>query len=498
MARPSLTPRINPLVPLVALALSVGCTVGPDYTPPDLSPRLNDTWLSAPSDARAEDLARWWQRFEDPELSTLIERALGQSLDLVELRERIIAARARRGITNAERLPTLEAQASYERIQTGDEGLALGGAQPGSETDLYSLGAVAGWEVDLWGRVGRLVEAADAEIDFAVEDFRAARVSLTAEVAREVMTIRSLDADIAVVQAGIESDRDALSIAEALAKAGFANELDALRAERVLESDRALLPALRGDRQAAEYRLAVLLGTRPGGVQVAQRELPDAGELPVLGVPADLLIRRPDLRRAERDLAAATARIGTAEAERYPRITLTGSVALQGPDVGDMTNPDAYVLRAGPQISLPIFEGGRIDRNVGLAESNRRQALARLERIVLEAASEVEVAATRFIQTRERVTRLDAAQDAAQRTEDLSLSRYRAGAADFIVVTEATIQRLAIERSLIAAQRDTLLRLTDLYTALGGGWDAPTPANLNVPEISDTPTVATHDGAGTP
>lgn len=464
------TPRaIAAAAALLALA---GCTIGPDYTPPEASTLTPDSWATVASADLSDHVAEWWRQLGDDELTALIDRAFTTSYTLAEARERIIAARARRGIANADRLPTLDAQASYTRAQTGDEGIILGGAPAGAEVGIYSLGAVAGWELDLWGRVARLVEAADAEIDFAIDDFRASRVALAAEVGREVIAIRALDRDLSLVESTVATNEDTLSIARSRAKAGFADDLDVARARRDLESNLALLPGLRATRRESEFRLAVLLGVAPGVVTVARAEMPRRDIVPSLGVPADLLLRRPDLRRAERELAAATARIGAAKADRFPRVSLSGSIALQGPDLGDTVNEQAFVLSAGPSISFPVFEGGRILSRVLQAESEQRQALIRLQSSVISALSEVETASIGRARAEERVTRLRDAEAAALDAESLSMSRYTAGQVDFLDVTEARQSRLTIERSRVAAERDSLLRLIDLYASLGGGWDS--------------------------
>lgn len=455
-----------------ALALT-GCAVGPDYEQPEPAGLMPESWADAEVSEPEPDLRDWWLRFEDDELTALIERSLASSLTLAEARERIIAARARRGIANAERLPTLDAQGSYTRTESGDEAPRPGQSSAGPDGDLYSLGAVAGWELDLWGRVSRLVEAADAEIEFATEDLRASRVALIAEVAREVIAVRAIDRDLSIVRATIETDRDALDIAIARSEAGFADELDVARARRDLESNQALIPGLEADRRAAEFRLAVLLGVPAGSVTIVERGFPDDVAVPRRGLPADLLMRRPDLRRAERELAAATARIGAAEAERFPRVTLLGSITLQGPDASDAVNPEAYVLQAGPTISLPLFQGGRIDARVQQAESEQRQALIRLQAAALDALAEVETASVRRAQAEARADRFRDAEAAARDAETLSQDRFSAGRVDFLDVTEARRARLAIERSVVRAQRDALLGLIDLYTSLGGGWDAP-------------------------
>lgn len=458
---------------LSAAIVISGCAVGPDYEQPEPAELLPESWADAESSEPEADLGDWWLRFEDEELAALIEQALASSLTLAEARERIVTARARRGIANAERLPTLDAQGSYTRTESGDEAPSFGSSPTLQDGDLYSLGAVAGWELDLWGRVSRLVEAADAEIELATEDLRASRVALVAEVAREVIAVRAIDRDLAIVRATIETDRDALDIAIARSAAGFADELDVARARRDLESNQALIPGLESDRRAAEFRVAVLLGVPAGSVTIAERGLPEGVAVPARGVPADLLMRRPDLRRAERELAAATARIGAAEAERFPRVTLLGSITLQGPDASDAVNPEAYVLQAGPTISLPLFQGGRIDARVQQAESEQRQALIRLRAAALGALAEVETAGVRRARAEARAERFRQAEAAARDAETLSQDRFSAGRADFLDVTEARRARLAIERSVVRARRDALLGLIDLYASLGGGWDAP-------------------------
>ncbi|MCA9298398.1 MAG: TolC family protein, partial [Phycisphaerales bacterium] len=417
-------------------------------------------------------LTSWWDRFGDAELTRLVEQACDSSLVLEEARERIVGARARRGIRHADRLPTLDGQGSYTRSQTGSDGFTLGGAPAGSEIDVYSLGVVAGWEIDLWGRVGRLVQAADADIAIAIEDARAIRLSIASEVAREVILIRSIDRDVALIRAAIENDEDILAIATSRAEAGFGDDLEVARARRDLESNRALIPERAADRRDAEFRLAILSGVAPGTIAVSEAAMPPLQSVPARGVPADLLLRRPDLRRAERELAASTARLGATMAERYPRVSLSGSIALQGPSLDDTIRPESYVLSIGPSITLPIFEGGRIRSRIEEAASDERQAMLRLRASVIDALGEVESASQRHDRSVERVARLIASEGAAQEAESLATSRYAAGRIDFLDVTESRRSRLTIERTRVAAEREALLRYIDLATSLGGGWDS--------------------------
>ncbi len=484
--------RAARFVALLCATMLSACSAGPDYEAPEASSLVPESWTEPSGNALDSDLDLWWTQLGDAELTGLIGRAFASSLTLAEAGERVVSARARRGIANAERLPAVDASASYARAQTGEEGLNFAGPPAGSEIDIYSLGVVAGWEVDLWGRVGRLVEAADAEIEVAIEDLRASRVALAAEVAREVVLIRAIDREITLIETTVATSGDALAIAEARSLAGLGDELDVARARRDLDANLALLPALHADRRGAEFRLAVLVGEAPGSVTVGVADLPARDVVPALGVPADLLLRRPDLRRAERALAAATARIGAAKAEWYPRVTLSGSIALQGPDPADTINPDAYALSVGPSITIPVFEGGRIRSRVQQVESAQREALLRLRSTVLAALSEVETATMRRQRAEERAARLGSAEAAALDAERLAMDRYTAGQADFLEVTEARQGRLAIERTRTLAERDALLRLIDLYTALGGGWQRepmpPGDERAAVPEASAAPT----------
>jgi NodT family efflux transporter outer membrane factor (OMF) lipoprotein len=471
----------------LALLLGASCTVGPDYVRPDLSARTGSTWVEADAKAperrespsAAAELATWWRAFDDAELASLVERALVGNLALAEAAERLAAVRAQRGIVDAERWPTLDAQGRVARAATDDEGLAFAGPPPGTRTNLYAAGLVAGWELDLWGRVARAVEAADAEIEIAADDLLAVRVALAAEVAREVLAIRELDERLRIVERSVTLDRSSEEIAAARARGGFTSELDLVRARRTLAANEAELPALRGERRAAEHRLSQLLGERPGAIAVAVARQPAPPPLPPLGLPADLVQRRPDLRRRERELAAAVARIGAAEAERYPRLSIDGTFALSTPRSNQLFAGEASTYQFGPSISLPLFAGGRIDAAVDAAEAEARAALARLEAGALEAVRDVESALVRRARAAERVASLERASTHAAEAERLASSRYASGRSDFLDVLEAQARQLAIDAELAAARRSELEQSVALFLALGGGWSIGAEANAS-------------------
>jgi NodT family efflux transporter outer membrane factor (OMF) lipoprotein len=462
-----------------------GCTVGPDYTTPDLSMRFGEGWSELNAEhqkASGSELARWWRSFGDDELVVLIERSLSSNLDLLEAQERIIAARARRGVVHADQLPALDAVAEYSRTERGSDAPMQMGPVRERSFDTFAGGVVAGWEADLWGRVSRLVEAADAEIDLSVEDYRAIRVAIAAEVAREVLTIRAIDDRLGVLARAIEVDREFIEITRARAGAGLVSELDLLRAERTASTNRAAREPLRGERRAAEHRIAVLVGERPGSISVARQPQAIAPLIPDLGVPADLLVRRPDIRSAERAYAAAVARIGAAQADPYPRVVFSGSFVLGGSDIGDLVDPDTRVLSFGPRVTLPLFEGGRIRSNITRAESEARSAHLRLEQRALNAVREVESTLARLGRARDRLTELESAFDSARDAEQLASSLYNAGRIDFINILEARTERLAIEELLATARVDLLDESVNLSIALGGGWDFAAPPNLIQPD----------------
>jgi NodT family efflux transporter outer membrane factor (OMF) lipoprotein len=447
--------------------------VGPEYAGADLTAVTDAVWAESGSTQLFEHhaLKGWWTRFGDPDLAALLERSMTGSLELAAARERIVAVRARRGIANADRLPSLDAAADYTRRETGSDAPVPPNFPGQSEGDLFTAGALASWEIDLWGRVARLVDEADARIGVAEEDFRAARLSLAAEVATEVLLIRALDDRAAVVRRSIKLDADSVAIARARAGAGSAGELDLARSERTAAANRAALEPLAADRRAAEHRIAGLLGVRAGAVDVPVRATPDAPALPGLGLPADLVARRPDIRLAERELAVSVARVGSATAEKYPRVTLAGSFVLGGTDAGDVFSMPTRVLSVGPSVTLPVFRGGRIRAAIAEAESESRQAMIRLEQRVLGAIGGVETALVRQGRADRRVELLREAAEAAADAEKLAASLYRAGRTDFLTVLEAQSERLQIDDLLAQAVLERNTQTVNLFRALGGGWD---------------------------
>ena len=474
----------NRLLPiLIALGLSA-CRVGPEHVPPDAAPLVEAGWRQAiatdgPLTADGQELDRWWQSFGSDDLDALAERLLEQNLSLREAAERAIQARARAGIAGATRLPQLDGTAGYFRAGTGAESLNFQGPPPGRELSLFTAGLSAAWELDLWGRVARSVESAEAGVDIAVEDQRAAAVALLAELAAAYVDAHTLRERLAVTERSIAIQQQTEQLALVRWNAGSGTELDARQAERQLAETRAVRPELERALRATENRIAVLVGSRPADDLVPTT---DALTLPPsigVGVPADLLARRADVRRAERRLAQAVAAVGIAEADRYPRITLLGSVALQSSEFDSLfTGRDALAWSLGPSLTVPLFTGDRLDQQVLLRESQVREAHLAFERTLLEAIAEVESAAEGVVRTRERVTELERAVAAAERSSSLARALYTAGSQSLLQALDAERAELAVTDALLAARQAALARTVDLYRALGGGF-APRPASTD-------------------
>ena len=458
------------------LALLAGCTVGPDYERPDLEARLPAAWRTTPAEdgdgalAREDPALAWWRAFDDPALTRLVRKVVAENPSLAEARQRVVEARAARGEREGERGPQIDAEGRALHTATGETGLNFRGPPPGRETELFGAGAVAGWEIDLWGRVHRRVQAADREMEAAIAGYRSAAVSLTAEVARAFMAARAARARLEVLERRRRLAREAMALAGQRREAGTGTAADVERARGRLESAGARVPAAREALERARHRIAVLTGRPPRDGLLPAGELPKA-PLPVgMGVPADLIARRPDVREAERHYAAAVARVGAAQALAYPRVTLSGRIDLQAQDAGAVVDASSLVYSLGPEVSFPLLDGGRIESRVRVRRARAERARFALERTLLEAVGEVESAAvalreaSRELESRRRRT------EAARREAALARERYEAGIDGREPVLEARLRAAEAREARIAAREALLASVVTLYRALGGGW----------------------------
>lgn len=503
-----------------------GCLSGPDYQRPEvLTP---DQWRDASSAGVTRESvveSRWWESLGDATLSELVRRVEAGNIDLRVAEARVREARAARGIAGAALWPLAGASASY-RIERGPEvdmpsdtsvsggvsfgpgGLtrtgtvrgrnvtvsrsvnaagattgvtvAPGGAStPDRTQDLFSAGFDAAWELDIFGGTRRAIEAADADVAAAQEWLRALYVSLASEVALNYVDLRASQRRLDITRRNIESQRDTLRLTKARFEAGLSSEFDAARAEAQLANTESQVPRLEADIQTAIHRLGVLSGESPAALEsilVTAAPIPAAPQSIPAGLPSDLLLRRPDIRAAERELAAATARVGVAVADLYPKFTLTGALTNQSIGLGSgMLDAANRVWNIGPGASWPIFDAGRIHANIAVQNARQQQSLARYEQSILLALEEVENALVGFVKEQERRTSLQAAVDANQRAVRLANERYNKGLEDFLSVLTAQAQVFAAEDLLVQSESAVLLNLLALYKALGGGWEQAYP-----------------------
>jgi NodT family efflux transporter outer membrane factor (OMF) lipoprotein len=453
------------------LLFSAGCaTVGPDYVRPDIS--LPKEWaagkeakIAALQDARTP--VAWWSTFNDPELSSLIERAVQGNLDVREATARVREARARRGISGADQFPSVDATGA---VSSSRSSKAAGG---GTTRELYSAGFDATWEPDLFGGKRRATEATQADLEASEEDRASVLVTLTGEVALNYVEVRSSQTRLAVAEANRDAQQETYRLTQWRYQAGLVTQRDVEQAKAGLEQTRAQIPALETGLEAAKNRLAVLLGKHPGSLdkELSERKAIPAASMEIaLGVPADALRNRPDVRRAERQLAAQTARIGVATADLYPKLSLTGSIGLEALSPGKLLSTDSRTWGVSFPFSWNIFDAGRIRQNIEVQNALQEQSLIQYEAAILSALEEVENALVAFAQEESRRQSLSEAEQAAQRAADLAQSQYESGLVDFQVVLDAQRSLLSVQDNLAVSTAEAASDLIRLYKALGGGW----------------------------
>jgi NodT family efflux transporter outer membrane factor (OMF) lipoprotein len=507
-------------VPAWLLAATLaGCTVGPSYVPP--KPALPAHWAGpdltgaagavnsplAPAQGTAlpgeslpplsqlqeqpAQLTRWWSAFHDATLDALMTRALTANLDLRVAVVRTAEAMVQRDINLAGRWPSLSANASYdyERLsEATPEGALLGSAGkfsiPGvgrldipNPFNQYQLGLAASWELDLFGRLRRTAEASNATLQVSLEDQRAVQVSLLAQVAQNYLQLRSAQAREAIAKQDLANAQDLLQLTRQRHMAGLATELDVRNAAAQMSQTQATLPQLELAATQAMHQLAVLLGAEPEALRAQLQEpalIPTVPAIVAIGLPAELARRRPDIRQAEASLHAATAQIGVAVADLYPRLTLSANGGFQSETLGSLLGWSSLFGSVGPELDIPIFDRGRW-KSVRLYDLRAREAALQYQSTVLQALREAEDAATAYREDqRQRQWLTDAV---AQNRAALGLARqrYESGVTDFIDVLDAQRTLQQNEQALVGSTAAVSLDLVGLYRALGGGWQT-TPA----------------------
>jgi len=514
------------------LTIFAGCTVGPNYKPPATQvPEQYGPPATQPATQPAgepPDLADWWTTLKDPLLDSLIERAIASNLDLRVAEARVREARSQRAVTASGLWPQVNVNDAYRYKGTSENanpkqkttgttgGLQGFGKLPGitilpgtgattptimintqgEQTDnsstsglfnlfrqpsgvertqnLFQAGFDATWEIDVFGGVRRAIEAAEADIQVAEENRRYVLVTLLSEVARNYIEARANQRRLDIVHGNIRSQADTLELTRTRFNAGLTSELDVAQAESQLASTQSQVPLLDILLRQAIHRLGVLLGQPPESLL---EELNQDTPLPTippeipLGLPSELLLRRPDIRRSERELAAATARIGVATAELFPRFSLTGSFGTQTDDMQHFLDRKSLFWSVGPNMSWPIFDAGRIRANIDVQDARQQQALALFQQTILTALEDVENTVVAYRQEQVRHRYLASAVQANRRAFQLANERYTKGLADFLSVLESQRSLYITEDALVQSEGQAVTNLIALYKALGGGWE---------------------------
>ena len=461
---------------LIPLGLA-GCLVGPDYETPEVA--VPESWNGAPNAPAMDpdELATWWTRFEDPVLDELIERARADNLGLRRTLARIEEVRARRGIARGDWAPDIDLTAGTNRSQTSLNGnnSNVSGFQFAPRT-LYDVGIEMAWELDLFGRVRRSVQAANADLGAATWDLRDALVLLQAEVATAYTDLRQFEARLAIARRNLDLQRSSASIAEARFEAGMSPAADVSQARSQVYRTNASIPALEASITASKNRLCTLLGSTPGSLDVLltpTEALPAWDRAVAAGIPQDVLRQRPDVRRAERELAAQTARIGVATAELYPSLEFRGSFSYESSETDNLFEGPSEAFRLGPSLRWNLLEFGRIRNAIRAEDARAKAALADYEEAVLRAYEEVENALASYAGERERRADVESALREARRSVDLVRTLWEDGNADYQNLLDAQ-ETLASLEELDADNRSRLaLHTITLFRALGGGWQAP-------------------------
>lgn len=478
--------RFRLRVPLCSLCLCgelfflSGCMVGPDYEKPrtivasrfagldrDSAP---DHLASMPNENPIE-VSRWWREFQDDQLTAMIAKAQMQNLDVAVAIARIRQARAQVMIATGGLYPSVSIGASAQQTRNPVGGVGAGGN--GRISEFYQVGFDASWEIDAFGGIRRQIEVTKAGLDASFENRDDALVTMAGEIGTNYISLRGAQAQLAISRSNLEAQEQTLGLTRERFEAGFVSALDVANAEAQVASTRSSIPVLEGQIRAFIYALGVLLGEEPG-VLLAEltpsKAIPAAPASVPIGLPSELLQRRPDIRRAEANLHAATAQIGAAIANLYPQFSLTGSIGLQGGNAGDLGSLANHFWAYGPGANWLVFDGGQTQGNIELARGITDESFATYKQTVLLALRDTETALVNFTSAQQRRVSLAQAVDANKQAVDLSMQLYSNGRTDFLNVLSAQRQLFLSEDALAQSQADVSTSLVALYKALGGGW----------------------------
>lgn len=460
--------------PAVIASLSVSaCAVGPSYVEP--RPTISPGWMSAANEQPLDE--EWWRSFNDPQLVELVELAVKNNYDVREAEARLREARAQRDVARGRAGPDAAITGTATENRISENGQLPVASVPGFDPrfSLFDIGFDASWEIDLWGRTRRSIEAADARAAAMEEARHGVILQVIAEVVRSYMDLRGAQNRLVVARADADAQLATAALVERRFRSGESSRFDFARADTQARATSAGLDGIEADAHAAAYRLSLLTGQAPGAMSL---RLLNPGPLPTTpaevtaGLPSDLLRRRPDIRQAERELAASTADIGVATADLFPRISLLGSVGQQSRNIGDLTSGSSTRFQIGPSLHWPIFSMGRVRAQIRVADARADAALVRFERAVTGALTDSETALNRYAAAKAMREKADGATAQAAVALDLARQRYQAGEDDLTILLDAQSAHSVAERASLDARVSELMAVAALYKALGGGWEA--------------------------
>lgn len=463
--------RILKLMALSCTLAVVGCTVGPEYHKQD--PNMPSGWVGKTepihSSSDYSELVHWWTGFNDPDLTSLVERAINTNLDLLQAQTRIRQARAARGVVAGGLWPTVHASGSYTRGR-----IPISGNPDPPTQDLFQTGLDAAWELDVFGGVRRSVEAAEADIQFTVEDHRDILVTLISEVALNYIELRGFQQEIVIARNNLEAQRQTAELTHKKFQGGLTGTLDVANADAQVATTASQIPQLEVAAQQAIYDLSVLLGLEPTALL---KELSPTNAIPLappqvpLGIPSELLKRRPDIRRAEAAIHGTTARIGVATADLYPKFNLTGSVNFINDQLQGLTNSKNRFWTVGPAVDWQIFSAGRVRSNIELQKALQQESMLAYQKAVITALRDVENALIAYAKEYERHEILAEAVSHNRKAVDSATQLYERGLTNFLNVLIAQRSLFVSEEAQVQSTRNLSADLVSLYKALGGGWD---------------------------
>jgi NodT family efflux transporter outer membrane factor (OMF) lipoprotein len=458
---------------LFCLAIVAGCAVGPNYHPPKTAaPAQWSSPLAGGETNAPAALAGWWKNFGDTNLDSLMTLAVRSNLDLRIAEAHVREARAERDVATGSWWPSVDGTAGYSRNRWGANSFPP------------NAGFDAAWELDLFGGTRRAVEAANAEIGAAEYGQRDVLVSLLAEVARNYITARGYQQRVAITRENISVQKDILNLTRSRYQNGLGSDLDVQQATALLAATESQVPSLETGFQQSVHHLAVLLGRPPGALleaMSAEKSIPATPPAVPVGLPSDLLLRRPDVQRAERELAAATARIGVARSDLFPKFSLTGMAGLESVSASDWFDYGSRYWSAGPTVQWELFEAGSIRANVRVQNARQEQVLDTYEKTVLTALEDVENALTAYAKEQIRREALARSAQADRQALDLSNELYTSGLTDFLHVLDSERSLYAAQDALVQSDQTIALNLVQLYKALGGGWQNAPPSAPSLP-----------------